>query len=95
MVLSLLQGIGSMERFLGAHNAIRREEQDRIRGTVPRWRLFRRRRMAKALVNEMDDLLTADELRLDRGYNRQATGWAFIMVGALIACGASWLQAGV
>jgi hypothetical protein len=93
MVSALLQGVASMDRFLGAKNSLHREQRAHIRATVPRWRILQRQRKVKALDREMNDVLTPDELRLDREYDRQATGWALIMMGAIVACWVSWTQA--
>jgi hypothetical protein len=91
-VLAAISGVDSMESFLGHHNRLIREEQQRALASIPRWRLWQRRRKAKRIVAESQVVLTDDEKRLGRAYDRQAGAWSWVIVGTLIAAVVAWIQ---
>lgn len=83
--LAVLNGIESMEGFIGDHNRLRREEARRVREEIPVWCLLRRRRALLDLSRELEIVLTDDEQRTSRAYDRQAWGWSFLVVGSMLA----------
>lgn len=91
-VLALLGGIESMEDFLGDQNRIVREEKTRLLAHVPRWRLFKRRRTVHEILADADLVLSEDERKRSRAYDRQGWAWSWVITGALIASIVSWIQ---
>lgn len=92
-IIAGLAGIDSMRSFLGAHNSILQEEQDRIRREVPMRRWLKRRRLYKTAQGEANVTLTDQEKRLSRAFDHQARAWSFVVAGTLIAFIASGFQA--
>lgn len=91
-ILAAISGVESMEAFLGDHNRLIREEQQRALASIPRWRLARRRREAGRIVAESQVVLAENERRLGRAYDRQAGAWGCVLVGALVAAVVAWIQ---
>jgi hypothetical protein len=91
-VIAAISGVESMESFLGDHNRLVHEEQQRAVASIPRWRLRLRRREAKRIVAESRVVLTDDERRLSRAYDRQAGAWSCVIVGTFIAAVLAWIQ---
>lgn len=91
-VLAVLNGVESMEDFLGAHNRLIRDERNRLLATIPSWRLLRRRRASRLVLAEAKLVLTRDELKRNNAYDRQAWAWSCVITGALIASIVSWVQ---
>lgn len=91
-ILALLTGIESMEDFLGDQNRIVREERIRLLAHVPRWRLFKRRRIVREILADAELVLSQDERKRSRSYDRQAWAWSWVITGALIASIVSWIQ---
>ena len=89
-VSALKSSVDSMSSFLGAHNAILKSEQERIYRTVRAWRIVRRSKLVKASRALADVLLTPDELRVSRQYDREAMGWSIVVVATLILTVAAW-----
>lgn len=85
MVLALQNGIRSLESFQADVNRVVQEERDRRYQQIPRWRLGKRRKVLKELIKESGDLLTREEKWASTSFDRQANGWAFLVVGSLIA----------
>ncbi|MFF2387893.1 hypothetical protein [Agromyces sp. NPDC058104] len=90
LVLALRDGIESMDSFLATKNALMAEERERIRSSVPRWRVGKRRRELAAVEGLPREALTESELRTERRFDRQGYAWAVVLTGALIATIASW-----
>lgn len=91
VVLAFLDGIESMDAFLGAKNALMREERGRIRESFSRWRLLRRRNELGKVEALAREAMTERERRLERRFDRQGMAWAFVMVGAMMATAVSWI----
>lgn len=91
LALALKDGVDSMDSFLAAKNALMREERARIRDSVPRWRVRKRRRMLKAVEGDARQALTTNELKTERRFDRQGYAWALVSAGALVATIGSWL----
>lgn len=89
---ALLGGIKSMDSFLGAHNELLRDERARIRSKIPAWRIRRGRAAVREMERGARQVLTSNELELSNAYDRQAGPWSWVLVGALIAAVASWVQ---
>lgn len=81
---ALSSGVDSMSSFLGAQNRILMEEQARIYERVPAWRVLRRRKLVRQSRVEAASLLSPDEDRISRQFDREATGWSLVTVAALI-----------
>jgi hypothetical protein len=92
MSVATLNGIDSMEAFLRPRNTLLQEQSNQVRKSVSRWRLLKRRRMLRAAVREVDSALTSAELRVQKQYDRDATGWSLVLVGAVVLCVVSWTQ---
>ena len=58
LVLALGDGIESMDSFLATKNALMAEERERIRRSVPRWRVGKRRRELAAVEGITREALT-------------------------------------
>jgi hypothetical protein len=91
LALALKDGVDSMESFLAAKNTLMREERARIRDSVPRWRVRKRRQMLKAVEGNARQVLTIQELNIERRFDRQSYAWALVSSGALVATIGSWL----
>jgi hypothetical protein len=83
-VVAAIAGVNSMDRFLSAQNALWREEKRRIQSENPFPHYLRRRRGLRQLKLDMDLVLSDDERKIGRAYDRQAWGWSFLLAGALI-----------
>jgi hypothetical protein len=92
VVLAFLDGIESMDEFLSAKNALMREERARIRASVPRWSVLRRRRELRKVEWLAQDAMTERELNIERRFDRQGWAWAFVVAGALVATIAAWSE---
>lgn len=88
--LAFLDGIESMDDFLGAKNALMREERSRIRAPVPRWKLMRRRQELTKVESLAQDAMTELELRRERRFDRQAYAWGFVVAGTVLATIDGW-----
>ena len=92
MVVSALSSIDAMRGFLGAYNELAREENMEILAEVPWWKWHKRRDRHRKLSHELLTVLDDTELRLSKAYDRAATGWAFLSLGAIIAAAAATWQ---
>jgi hypothetical protein len=77
-------------KFFNAHSEIVRENAKATRLEIPWWRPVARRRRRKAELREAFSLLEEDEQAQVRDYDRDSLGWAFVLLGALIATVVSW-----
>ncbi len=89
----ILMHIDSMQGFLGDHNRLVREEAERIRARIPRWRVIARRRAQKQLQLDSNIVLSQPEQLLLHRYDQQTWGWSLVIVGAAIACVVAWMDA--
>ena len=92
MVVSALSSIDAMRGFLGAYNELAREENMGILAEVQWWKWRERRHRLRNLSDELLTVLNDTELRLSKAYNRAATGWALLSVGAITAATAAIWQ---
>jgi hypothetical protein len=92
MVVAISYELKSMESFLAAKNQLFLEERTRIRSSIPRHRMLKRRKAVKALIPEMDGVLSVDELSRQTNYLNQVVGWSAIVVGTLMGTIATWAQ---
>lgn len=91
-VLAIVTAVESMEDFLGEHNRLVKEEKTRALARVPRWRLFRRRKAIRSVLEDAQLVLTGSEKKRSQAYDRQAWAWSWVINGALIAAIVSWVQ---
>ena len=92
MVSATMSSIDSMSSFLGAHNRIQKEEQQRIYATVPGWQLLRRRKQVRASRKSANGLLTPEEDRVSRQFDREANGWSLVIVATGILTVVAWVD---
>jgi len=92
MGVAMLNSIDEMESFLGDFNLVAKEESKRRAEQFPRWRIWKRRRATKEALAESTIVLSKGETLQFKAYDRQAWGWAFLTVEAIIVAVASWVD---
>ncbi|PWC06445.1 hypothetical protein [Mycetocola zhujimingii] len=95
MVNALQNGIRSLENSQTDLGPAMPDGPARTYYTVPRWRIRKRRALLKQLIRESGDPLSPTEQWTLQSFDRQALGWAFLVVGSLVVFIAStveWVQ---
>ena len=92
MLSASTSSIDSMSSFLGAHNQIQKDEQERIYRDVHPWRILRRRRLVKVSRLSVGSLLTPNEERISRQYEREAIGWSIVIIGTIVLSISGWVD---
>ncbi len=72
-----------MSGFLADYNELARRESKSVLAEVPWWNRVERRRRLKTMSKELLQVLSKAELQLSDAYDRAASGWALLSVGAL------------
>ncbi|WP_157509689.1 hypothetical protein [Leifsonia sp. Root4] len=85
MFSAKLQGLYTLEDFQADLNKLERESASEALSSIPRWNLPKRRRLANRARADAHHALTKDERRRSKMYDRQAMGWAMLMVGSALA----------
>jgi hypothetical protein len=91
-IVAVRHSLENMRRFLLPRNELFREELALIRSTVPAWKILDRRKARKRMEADLLLVLSPEELRIDKDYDRQSLGWSLILLGSLAACVVSWTQ---
>jgi hypothetical protein len=92
VVVAIMASNESMSSFARAHNELLKEEHDKIKAEVARWRLLGRRRRIRQARTDAHVLLTEDEARISRQYDREAIGWSSVIVATLVLTVAAWVD---
>ena len=82
--MAFLGHLDSMSEFLRAHNELTDEQQIRVRGSVARWRLLKRRRLLNQARLDANIALTPSEQRKLKRYDGDITAWSTVLVAAII-----------
>lgn len=85
MFSAVLQGLYTLEDFQADLNQLEDESAAEALSSVPRWNLLKRRKLARKARADAHLVLTKDERRRSKMYDRQAMGWAMLVIGSLLA----------